>query len=145
WYARFTDCWHLHRVEPLAGEVAHAGFTEYGMPGKIGLNAAGIGVHLNILRHRDDRAGGVPVHSVLARVLSEATSVEDGIDLIRSAPTTSSSVLTLSSADRVAMVEVAPGRVVVLEQDGWVLHTNHFLAEAQQDGAMLLEPGSNTH
>lgn len=145
WYFRFVGCWHLQRVEPLPGELAHAGFTEYGMPGKIGMNAAGVGVHLNILKHRDDTAGGVPIHAVLTRVLSEATSVEDGIEIIRTAPTTSSSVLTLSSADRVAMIEVAPKRVSVLASDGWMLHTNHFLAEDQQDGAMLLEPGSTTH
>ena len=66
---RFTGSWHLQRVDPLPGELAHAGLTECGMPGKIGLNAAGVAVHLNILRNDADDAGGVPVHAVLARVL----------------------------------------------------------------------------
>lgn len=146
WYARFTDCWHLQRVEPLPGEHVHAGFTEYGMPGKIGLNGAGLGVHLNILRHEDDTAGGVPIHSVLARLLAEASSVEEGISLIEDAGTSSSSVITLTSADRVAMVEVAPGGVSVLGTDaGWLRHTNHFLAEDRQQGARLTHPGSTTH
>ncbi len=145
WYARFVDCWHLHRVAPLAGELAHAGFTEYGMPGKIGMNAAGVGVHLNILKHRDDAPGGVPVHSVLTRVLTHATSVDAGIAIISSAATTSSSVLTLTSADRVAMVEIAPGGVSVLEADGWLLHTNHFLAADRQDCSTLLEADSTTY
>jgi isopenicillin-N N-acyltransferase like protein len=145
WYSRFAGCWHLHRVQPLAGEVEHAGFTEFGMPGKVGLNAAGLGVHLNILKHRDDDAGGVPVHSVLARVLSQARTVAEAIEVVRAAPTTSSSVLTLVSPDRVAMAEIAPGGVSVVEQEGWQLHTNHFLAEDRQEGAMLLDPASNTH
>ncbi|MFK5644924.1 MULTISPECIES: C45 family autoproteolytic acyltransferase/hydolase [unclassified Ornithinimicrobium] len=144
WYAQFSGCWHAHRVDPLEGELAHAGFAEHGMPAKIGMNAAGVGVHLNILKHRDDSPGGVPVHSVLNRVLSEAGSVAEGLEIIRSAPTTSSSVLTLVGADRVAMVEVAPGRVSVLDGEGWRVHTNHFLARDQQEGALLLNPESDT-
>lgn len=145
WYSRMTGCWHAHRVEALPGELAYAGLTEHGMPGKIGLNAAGVGVHLNILKHRDDGPGGVPVHGVLARLLAEATSVADGIAIIADAPTTSSSVITLVEADRVAMVEIAPDGTSVLEQDeGWLLHTNHFLADDRQDGALLLEPTSTS-
>lgn len=145
WYADFATCWHLHRVEPVGGEIAHAGFAEYGMPGKIGLNAAGIGVHLNILAHRDDAPGGVPIHAVLARILGEATTIEHGIEIIRSAQTSSSSALTLTSADRVAMVEVSPGHVSVQDGPGWLLHTNHFGAPEHQGGALLLEPECTSH
>lgn len=145
WYADFVTSWHLHRVDPVRGEVAHAGFAEYGMPGKIGLNAAGVGVHLNILAHRDDAPGGVPIHAVLARILSEATTVEHGIELIRSAPTSSSSALTLTSADRVAMVEVSPGQVSVQDGPGWLLHTNHFGAPEHQDGALVLARDCTSH
>lgn len=145
WYARFAGCWHVHRVDPLPGEVAHAGFAEAGMPGKIGLNAAGVGVHLNILKHADDAPGGVPVHALLARVLSTATTVEEALDVLRSADVTSSSVITVVGPDRVAMVELAPGRTQVLDGEGWRLHTNHFLAPELQDGARLLTPDSDTH
>ena len=146
WYSRFTGSWHLQRVDPLPGELAHAGLTEYGMPGKIGLNAAGLGVHLNILRHDADDAGGVPVHAVLARLLAEATSVDEALSMIDDAPTSSSSVITVTTADRVAMVEIAPGGTSVLEAgSGWLLHTNHFLAPDRQDGALLTHPASTTH
>lgn len=127
WYASFVGCWHLHRVDPVGDEVAHAGFAEHGMTGKIGLNAAGVGVHLNILQHRDDAPGGVPVHVVLARLLTGARSVQDGLEIVRSAATTSSSVITLTGTDSVAMAELSPGRVTVLQDEGWMLHTNHFL------------------
>ncbi|GAA5165316.1 C45 family autoproteolytic acyltransferase/hydolase [Ornithinimicrobium tianjinense] len=144
WYDRFSGCWHPQRVEPLGGEQAHAGFSEYGIPGKIGLNAAGVGVHLNILKHRDDAPGGVPVHAVLSRVLTRATSVAEAVEIVRSAATTSSSVVTVVSPDRVAMVEISPVGVSVLDGPGWQAHTNHFLAEDRQEGAMLLDPSSNT-
>lgn len=127
WYAAFTGCWHTHRVDPVPGELAHAGLAEHGMTGKIGLNAAGLGVHLNILQHRDDAPGGVPVHVLLARLLTGAGSVPEALDILRSAATTSSSVVTLVTADAVAMAELSPGRVTVLAEEGWMLHTNHFL------------------
>lgn len=145
WYARFVDRWHAQRVDAVDGELAHAGFAEYGMTGKIGLNSAGVGVHLNILKHRDDAPGGVPVHALLARLLGSATSVEEGMEIASSAPTTSSSVVTLVGPDRVAMVEIAPGLKSVLDEGGWLLHTNHFLAPDQQDGALFPYPGSTTH
>ena len=144
WYAAFATSWHRQEVSPLPGEHAHRGFTEFGMPGKIGLNAAGVGVHLNILRQRDDRPGGVPVHAVLARVLAEAGTVAEAVEMIRSAPMSSSSLLTVVGADEVVMVEVAAGRSAELRQDGWLVHTNHFLAPELQDGAMLTDPASTT-
>ncbi|WP_134773091.1 C45 family autoproteolytic acyltransferase/hydolase [Ornithinimicrobium flavum] len=146
WYARFTGSWHLQRVDPLPGELAHAGLTECGMPGKIGLNAAGVAVHLNILRNDADDAGGVPVHAVLARVLAEATSLDEAVAMIDQAPTSSSSVITVTTADRVVMVEIAPGGTSVLgTEGGWLLHTNHFLALDRQDGARLTHAASTTH
>lgn len=144
WYAAFATSWHRQEVAPLPGEHGHRGFTEYGMPGKIGLNAAGVGVHLNILRQREDRPGGVPVHAVLARVLAEAGTVAEAVEMIRSAPMSSSSLLTVVGADEVVMVEVAAGRTALLQQDGWMVHTNHFLAPELQDGAMLTDPVSTT-
>lgn len=145
WYAAFATSWHRQEVVPLPGERGHRGFTEYGMPGKIGLNDAGVGVHLNILRQRDDRPGGVPVHAVLARVLAEAATVAEAVEIVRSAPMSSSSLLTVVGADEVVMVEVAAGRSAVLQQQGWLVHTNHFLAPELQDGAMLTDPASTTH
>lgn len=145
WYAAFATAWHRQEVAALPGEHAHSGFTEHGMPAKIGLNSAGVGVHLNILRHREDTPGGVPVHAVLARVLSEAGTVAEAVQIIRAAPTSSSSLLTVVGTDEVVMVEVAAGRTAVLQQDGWLAHTNHFLAPELQDGAMLTDPASTTH
>lgn len=145
WYARFATRWHVHTVRALPGEQTHAGFAEYGMTGKIGLNSAGVGVHLNILQHRDDTPGGVPIHAVLARILTEATSVAEGVEIIRSAGTTSSSLVTLVDADEVAMVEIAPDGVSVVSGPGWNLHTNHFLAPERQGGGLVLASITSTY
>jgi isopenicillin-N N-acyltransferase like protein len=112
-------------------------FTEFGMLGKIGVNSLGLGLHFNILRHASDNdTGGVPVHAIARRVLEEAASVEEAIDLARSATLSASTVLTVFTRDaapasglRAASIELSPGGVAVVppREDGWVLHTNHFL------------------
>jgi isopenicillin-N N-acyltransferase like protein len=144
WHAEFADIWHLQRVAGLPEEHHHAGFAEYGMLGKIGVNSAGVGVMLNILRHESDAAGGVPIHSVLAAVLARAGSMGEALQIIHSAPTTSSSVITVSTADEVVMVEIAPGGKAELRGAGWFAHTNHFLAPELQDGARPLSAASRS-
>lgn len=110
-------------------------FTEFGMLGKIGVNSAGLGLHFNILHHAsDDGSGGVPVHAVARRLLEEARSVEEAIELARSARVSASTVLTVFGRDdqapRAASIEMSPtAKAVVLPAaDGWITHTNHFLA-----------------
>ncbi|WP_234106949.1 C45 family autoproteolytic acyltransferase/hydolase, partial [Streptomyces venezuelae] len=43
----------LHELTPRAGRTVKL-FTEFGVPGKIGVNSAGLGVHFNILFHATD-------------------------------------------------------------------------------------------
>lgn len=109
-------------------------FTEAGMLGKIGVNDAGLGVHFNILHHASDTdAGGVPVHAIARRVLDEASTVEEAASIIRSAPVSASTVLTVVAdrgARRAVCFEISPERVaeVLPDPDGMLVHTNHFLA-----------------
>lgn len=144
WHAEFATCWHYERIEALPGEHDHAGFSEFGMVGKVGMNSAGVGVLLNILNNTADAPGGVPIHCVLASVLTHADSAAAAAQLIAEAPTSSSSVLTVVDADEVRMVEVAPGVTsqLTVAQDaagaGWLTHTNHFLATELQEGAVPL-------
>lgn len=116
-------------------------FTELGVLGKIGVNDAGIGVHFNILHHASDRGvDGVPVHAIARRVLDEATSVDEAEAIIASAPASASTVLTVvARADaphRAACFEISPERVSVVrpDADGWLIHTNNFIAETQLPG-----------
>lgn len=145
WYAAFAQDWHLQRVAAVPGQRAHVGMAEFGMLGKIGLNDAGVGCHLNILRHVDDGPGGVPVHALLARILTEAGSVAEALDLARSAGVTSASVITVVDPTRVAMVELAGGRTGVLEPraDGWLTHTNHVLDPDLAPGGLIDHPSTS--
>lgn len=111
-------------------------FTEAGILGKIGVNSAGLGLHFNILGHAADGAEiGVPVHVVARRVLDEARTVAEAVDVARSARVSASTVLTVvtyagrvADADAVG-IELSAGGTAVLrpDADGFLLHTNHFL------------------
>jgi len=109
-------------------------FCEFGMLAKLGVNSAGLGLHFNILHHHSDNtAGGVPVHAIARRLLEEACSVDEAIELARSARVSASTVLTVFSREdrspRAVSIELSPERtaLVLPREDGWLLHTNHFL------------------
>ena len=115
------------------GRTVHL-FTEFGIVGKIGVNDAGLGLHFNILHHRDDgRGAGVPVHVVARRILDEAATVEEATAIARSATVSASTVLTVVAWDderaSARCLELSPAGVGVLEPDadGVLAHTNHFL------------------
>ncbi len=118
-------------------------FTEFGILGKIGLNSAGIGVHFNILNHAGDGEGiGVPVHVVARAVLDRARTLEEAVSIASSAAVSASTVLTIVSyaggvADAVC-VELSPGGAAVVRpnDDGLLVHTNHFLDEALAGGEL---------
>ncbi|WP_207782331.1 C45 family autoproteolytic acyltransferase/hydolase [Phytoactinopolyspora limicola] len=119
------------------------GFTEFGVLGKIGLNSAGLGVHFNILWHASDHSGiGVPVHAVARRILDEATTIDEAIEIARSARLSASSVVTVvtyrDGLGDVAGLELSPAGVgVVRAADGFYAHTNHFLAPELSGGERL--------
>ncbi|OFS25323.1 C45 family peptidase [Brevibacterium sp. HMSC07C04] len=144
WYPEFADLWHLHSVAALPGGYGYAGLAEYGMTGKIGVNSAGLGCFLNILFSTDDAPGGVPVHSVLARILGVAGSVDEAVRMIEDAPLSSSSVITLIDSEQSAMVEISAGRTRVLDQRGYAVHTNHFLDGEFAQTGLLSPPNANT-
>lgn len=125
----------------LAGEVRY--FTEFGIAGKIGVNEAGLGLHFNILNHRDDGDGvGVPVHVVARRILDDATSLDEAIAIARSARVSASTVLTVVvDRDGVAegtCIELSPsGSAVVEPRADWLFHTNHFLDPRLAEGELV--------
>lgn len=120
-------------------------FTEPGMLAKIGLNGAGLGLHFNILHHVSDAGDpGVPVHAVAHRILAEATSVGEAVDLARSARLSASTVLTVVCGSEAACLELSPaGVAVVTPEDGWLWHTNHFRDPALAEGGWY-RPGGTT-
>ena len=143
WHEELDPFWHTHQVR--GPRHSYVGLTEHGILGKIGMNSAGLGVFFNILGHRDDAPAGVPVHVLSAAVLGEAGTVDEALELLRSAPIATSGALTLIDPDTVACAEVSPVGVATLRpSDGFLTHTNHFLdpANAAREKTGLYEPDS---
>ncbi|WP_255621503.1 C45 family peptidase [Pseudonocardia sp. DSM 110487] len=127
WHPHLREVPVLWAYEPCAGRVVRT-FTEFGVLAKIGVSTAGLGVHFNILRHASDSAEiGVPVHLVARRILDEAATVDEAVDLARTARTSASTAITVVTADAAATLELCPDGVAVVPADGVLLHTNHFL------------------
>ncbi|QWF83917.1 C45 family autoproteolytic acyltransferase/hydolase [Amycolatopsis sp. CA-230715] len=133
WHDTFRDGMLLWSLEPSRGRRVHT-FTEFGVAGKIGVTSEGLGVHFNVLRHASDHDGiGVPVHVVARRILDEANSVRDAVELARSARLSASSVITVVTYDGERSdaigLELSPAGVAELPvgSDGVLVHTNHFL------------------
>ena len=135
----------LLRIRDPDGSACLA-FTEAGMLAKIGLNAHGLGLCLNLMRSRaDGQRPGVPVH-VLLRALLKRRSVGEAIQLASSVTHgASSNVLCADRTGDAASLELAPSGVeVVRPEEGVVCHTNHFLLPAGQAGEAPRAPTLST-
>ncbi|HTQ77025.1 MAG TPA: C45 family peptidase [Burkholderiales bacterium] len=128
WIGAQRDSLVVLRVPP--GDLpGHLTLTEAGMLAKIGLNGAGFGVCLNILRSvHDNGKPGMPVH-VLLRALLGCAGVAEAVALAsRLAFGGSSNILCADRGGRAASLEFSPRGLRVLRGDGATLcHTNHFL------------------
>jgi isopenicillin-N N-acyltransferase-like protein len=140
WHPELAMDGLLWAYEPTPGRWVKT-FTELGMLAKIGLNSAGLALHLNILHHQSDTAGGgVPVHAIARRILDEASTLDEAVDIARSARAGASTALTVLAVDggraETASLEVSPEGVGILrpEPDGWLVRTNHFLSPELADG-----------
>jgi len=145
WHVELAGSWHTQQV--IGGRYHVVGLTEHGILGKIGINSAGLGLHFNILGHRDDSVGGIPMHVLSAHVLQNAGSVAEAIDLVRSAPIRSSGSFALLDPQGSALLEITPHGVFEVPQlhPGIHLRTNHFLTEAPKaaEKTWLYQPDSS--
>lgn len=145
WHLELAHLWHINEVVSGEGTIGHVGFAEAGMLGKIGVNAAGVGVMLNILANDGDETGGVPVHALLAGVLNRAMSLDEARCIILSAPTSASSTITVVAPQGAFVMEIGPHGKVELPVDGIAAHTNHFVADSLQAGARELSAEAKSH
>lgn len=143
WHEELASSWHLQSLE--TGRGRFVGLTEYGILAKIGLNDAGVGIHLNVLGHRLDSAGGLPVHIVAAQVLHCAASLDEAVDILLDAPVRTSSAVSVVTKAGTCIVELSPeGPEVIRPKAPHLLHTNHFLAPrlAKGEKTELYQPDS---
>lgn len=110
--------------------------VEAGLLAKTGMNSSGLGLAANALvTSADVGEPGVPFH-LLLRAILDCENVSDALTALQSGPRSSSANYLIAHRDGVAIdVEAAPGDFSRLffvypgEDDGVVLHTNHFLSE----------------
>jgi len=130
WFSAQRDALVLLRVRKDSGP-GFLTLAEAGMLAKIGLNAAGLGICLNILHSSDDgERPGVPVH-IFLRALLDEDSVASAVEAARRATfSASSNVLCADAAGALVALELCPRGVRIVREDGRTLcHTNHFLDE----------------
>jgi isopenicillin-N N-acyltransferase-like protein len=134
WHVELRDFWHL--IDASGAAHRYVGLTEYGILAKIGVNSAGVALHFNILGHREDGVGGIPMHVLAALVLEEAESAEHAEELIRSVPVASSGSFLVFDAERAVLLDLSP--VGVFEAPallgGTRLRTNHFRTDGPRPG-----------
>ncbi len=136
WFFGLRDGWLVWEI-PLADGSVTKTMTEYGIVGKAGLNSRGLGLLFTILHHtRDGQKIGVPVHVAARWVLDTAPNIARAAQMLAAADVSaSSSVNLVSYEDGVASaltVELFPGGpgFVLPDDRGFIVHTNHFLAQA---------------
>ncbi|GAA4417118.1 C45 family autoproteolytic acyltransferase/hydolase [Georgenia halophila] len=104
---------------------------EHGQAAKFGVSSRGVGVHLNILNHADDGAGGgVPVHVLARLILEQASDLDGAVRIAESVPVSASTVLTVVTREpAAACLEISPAGVGVVPAAPGVplVHANHFL------------------
>lgn len=140
WYSAFSNDWLIWSFELGDGRRVET-MTEYGIVAKVGCNSSGVGLHFNILHHRDDgRRMGVPVHVVARRVLETSTDAASALQTIASASLSASTTLTVVSGGRAGKVavsvEASPNDLgfVFPDETGLLVHTNHFLTDPARLG-----------
>lgn len=146
WVGSQRESMVLLRVRE-GGAPAFVTLTEAGMLAKIGLNAAGFGVCLNILRSVfDGGEPGIPVH-VLLRALLARASVRDAVEFsTKLALGGSSNVLCADKGGDIASLELSPRGVRVLQGEGGTLcHTNHYLHPEAAGWQAEIAPNLSTH
>jgi isopenicillin-N N-acyltransferase-like protein len=126
--------------------------TEAGMLAKIGLNGGGLAVALNFLTCTADGgmdaiaagAGALPIHVLLRMALDGCGSLLEALTLLVQAPVAASSCVTVAAREpggcglvAVELSPLGPG-VVWPDDDGVLVHTNHFLAP--RDGLVDTQP-----
>jgi isopenicillin-N N-acyltransferase-like protein len=96
-----------------------------GLLGFLGLNAAGLGVGLNLVLG-GFWGPGLPPYLAVRHLLETAASVDEAVDTLAGLRLASSRCFTLCDRDKAAWVEVLSDEVRVAEGEQSV-HTNHYL------------------
>ncbi len=129
----------VRTVEPDG--LATLSFTEAGIfGGKIGLNAAGLGLAINGLTTTADDWSrlGTPFHVRCYEILRSRDLDAATAGLAGAGRAYSANFLIAQAPDRAIDIEAAPdGACRLRPEGGWLVHTNHFL---DPDALGVVEP-----
>lgn len=118
--------------------------AEPGMLAKTGLNDAGVGLTVNILRTKADApTAGVPYH-VRLRAALDKRDFDSARRAAEAGPSAASVNIVVACGQRAEDLEVTPDGVSVLEpSSGMLVHTNHCMAApASQDVGPVTMPST---
>ena len=117
----------LH-IRPAGSSIRLRFLGEAGIVGKIGMNSAGFGLCMNALRSAALVPSNMPVHIMSRRLLQYASSYDDAIAIIKRFGLASSiNYILADKSGKHADLECSPmGNYLVLPQNGYVAHSNHF-------------------
>ena len=140
WFYRLRNGWLVWEI-PLADGTVTKTMTEYGIVGKSGLNTRGLGLLFTILHHKmDGQKMGVPVHVAARWALDNSQNIASAAQMLAQAQVSASSSINLVSyQDETAAaitVELCPhgSDFVLPNESGYIIHTNHFLADRLKHG-----------
>jgi isopenicillin-N N-acyltransferase-like protein len=150
WHEELREGWLVWTIEHADGRRVET-LTEAGIVGKVGVNASGVGILLNILGHHRDRPPvGVPVHALCRRILDEADGAVTAMTLAAGAAVSASSAVTIVADDAdggvACTVELSPPGpgFVMPDRRGVLIHTNHFLADPGRAGDVMVRESPDT-
>ena len=118
----------VRRSSPT-GKLRSVEFTLSPLLGAVdGLNEAGVGVTCNYAYVTDPISAGPTITMLISRVLAEATSVDEAIQIIKGQPRSGGGLLMLAdAAGKVISLEVSNSRVEARSPcDGLLFHTNRL-------------------
>jgi isopenicillin-N N-acyltransferase-like protein len=136
WEQRMQELIVLMSIRQPDGHTIRM-IAEPGMIGKIGMNSAGIGTCLNLLR-TGPLDVGVPVHIVLRAILDSRSIEEARNEVTRAGGGKASNILAGDGHGQCLNVEFAGERQYFHDPPlDVVTHTNHFLVEPGSDDPLM--------
>ena len=133
WRARAATSTTLLEVDGGPDAPAFAMYAEAGLVGKLGFNAAGIGLAQNALVTSLDRGQpGVPIHVVMRSMLEASTLEQAATAVLRAQRAASANYLIADARGHAIDLEAGPGGIETVSllhpTDDILTHSNHFTA-----------------
>jgi isopenicillin-N N-acyltransferase-like protein len=142
--AGIRDTVILLHVRPDVGPTQLM-ILEAGQVGRHGMNSAGVAMHANGLGSRMRNPAAIPSTFMRRRIL-RAPGITEAINAAITPPRAGSTNLVITHRDGFAIdLETLPDTIRWLyPTDGWLFHTNHFVAEIPPELAASYAPSADS-